>query len=243
MTRSLARSMLSLDITPLIHECPGKSRRLQNPTRARPAILEQESRRAQFDPFGQFRGSMQIPIIETGRLILRPFRIEDAPDVQRLAGDWSIADTTLNVPHPYEDGMAEEWIATHEPKFASRELATFAITLRKDEQLIGALSLKICQELDMAELGYWIAKPFWNRGFCTEAAIAAIRYGFDGLGLNRVHANHLARNPASGRVMEKAGLIREGVARQHTKKWGKHEDLVLYGLVRDDWERGKPQKS
>ena len=70
-----------------------------------------------------------------------------------------------------------------------------------------------------------------------EAVIAAIRFGFENLGLNRIHANHLARNPASGRVMEKAGLIREGVARQHTKKWGKHEDLILYGLLREDWLR------
>lgn len=173
---------------------------------------------------------------------MRPFQTEDAPDVQRLAGDRSIADTTLNVPHPYEDGMAEAWIVTHQPRFAARELATFAVTLRENGELVGALSLKICDQFDMAEMGYWVAKAYWGRGICTEAAIAAIDYGFESLGLNRIHANHLARNPASGRVMEKAGMIREGVARQHTKKWGRHEDLILYGLLREEWSRNPSQR-
>jgi RimJ/RimL family protein N-acetyltransferase len=150
---------------------------------------------------------MQVPTITTDRLILRPFHIQDAADVQRLAGDWSIADTTLNVPHPYEDGMAEEWIATHQPRFDARELVTFAITLRNDEQLAGALSLKISGQFDMAELGYWIARDFWNRGFCTEAAIAAIHYGFDVLGLNRIHANHLASSVYSRRFTRESGRI------------------------------------
>lgn len=186
---------------------------------------------------------MTIPTLESARLVLRPFRLADAADVQRLAGDRAIADTTLNVPHPYEDGQAELWIETHLPGFAARELATFAVTLPADGQLIGALSLKISRAFDMAELGYWIAQPYWGRGYCTEAVVAAIGFGFEGLGLNRIYANHLARNPASGRVMQKAGMVREGLARQHTKKWGVHEDLVLYGLLREEWKKRDEHKS
>jgi RimJ/RimL family protein N-acetyltransferase len=176
-----------------------------------------------------------MPHIETRRLLLRPFELADAPEVQRLAGDRAIADTTLNIPHPYEDGFAEQWIETHRPKFEAREVMTLAVTLRDTGALIGAMSLKINSAFDMAELGYWIGKPFWNRGYGTEAAIATVEYGFDDLDLNRIHANHLARNPASGRVMQKIGMTHEGVARQHTKKWDRHEDLVLYGLLRDEW--------
>ncbi|MDX1556875.1 MAG: GNAT family N-acetyltransferase [Xanthomonadales bacterium] len=178
---------------------------------------------------------MQQPTLQTQRLILRPFQRSDAPEVQRLAGDRAVADTTLAIPHPYEDGMAEEWIATHQPKFEAGELADFAITLRDDGALVGAIGLAVNQRFDSAVLGYWIGVPFWNRGYCTEAAVAVIDYGFAELDLNRIHAPHLMRNPASGRVMEKAGMTREGVTRQSVKKWGRYEDLVLYGILREDW--------
>src|SRR5262252_1209729 len=70
------------------------------------------------------------PTLETTRLILRPFTLGDARDVQRLAGDREVASTTLNVPHPYEDGMAEQWIGTHQEKYERGELVNFAIVRR-----------------------------------------------------------------------------------------------------------------
>ena len=179
----------------------------------------------------------QRATLHTQRLILRPFEIADARDVQRLAGDQAIAATTLNIPHPYEDGMAEQWIATHQPQFEAGELANFAIVLRATRELVGAIGLVINRRFDRAELGYWIGRPYWNQGFCTEAGRAVLRYGFTELHLNRIHAYHLSRNPASGRVMEKLGMTREGLLRQHAKKWGNYEDLVEYGLLRQDWMR------
>ena len=88
---------------------------------------------------------------------------------------------------------------------------------------------------DQAELGYWIGKPFWGRGYCTEAAQALLRYAFTELGLVRVHSCHFARNPASGRVMQKIGMVKEGCRRQHVKKWDKLEDLELYGVLKQEW--------
>lgn len=178
---------------------------------------------------------MSQPALETSRLILRPFRKDDASPVQRLAGDREIADTTLNIPHPYENGMAEKWIEAHGPGYEAEKLATFAITLRDNEALIGAIGLKIDRGLNKGDLGYWIGKPYWNLGYATEAARSIIAFGFDKLGFNRIHACHLARNPSSGRVMEKIGMLREGIARQDTMKWGKYEDLVTYGILREDW--------
>jgi RimJ/RimL family protein N-acetyltransferase len=176
--------------------------------------------------------------IETTRLVLRPFFPDDAEAVTRLAGDRKIAATTLNIPHPYEDGMAETWIATHGPGFSAGSSATFAIVSCGDDALIGAIGLSIDRPFDCAELGYWVGRPFWNRGYATEAAAALAEFGFAVLKLNRISARHLARNPASGRVMEKLGMRREGTARQAVKKWGQYEDLVLYGLLRQDWRRG-----
>ena len=89
------------------------------------------------------------------------------------------------------------------------------------------------------ELGYWIAKDFWGIGYCTEAAKAIVNYGFEQMNLNRIHAHHVARNPASGRVMQKIGMKQEGYFRQATVKWGKFEDEVLYAILREDWKNDR----
>jgi RimJ/RimL family protein N-acetyltransferase len=177
------------------------------------------------------------PILQTARLLLRPFELTDAKDVQRLAGEWAIADTTLNIPHPYSDGMAEKWIATHQPEFDAGKLSNFAITLTEAGNLIGAIGLAILSRFDRAELGYWVGVPYWNKGYCTEAARAVLEYGFSELKLNRIYASHLSRNPASGRVMIKLGMKYEGRVREHAKRWDRYEDLELYGILSREWSR------
>jgi RimJ/RimL family protein N-acetyltransferase len=172
------------------------------------------------------------PTLKTDRLVLRPFGMDDAREVQRLAGDHAIAATTLRIPHPYPDGCAAEWIASLQPAFASGASVAFAITRASDGALLGAIGLDITREHERAELGYWIGKPYWGNGYCTEAARAIVDYAFDDLGLNRVGAVHFAHNNASGRVMQNIGMTCEGHRIQEIKKCGKFEDLILYGLVR-----------
>jgi RimJ/RimL family protein N-acetyltransferase len=174
------------------------------------------------------------PTLATERLVLRPFEAADAADIQRLAGDFAIADTTLTMPHPYEDGMAEEWMATHRPRFEAGEAVHFAVVLRETGRLIGAMGLEIHKRFRRAELGYWIGKPYWNQGYATEAAHAVVAYAFTNLDLHRVHARHFARNPASGRVMQKVGMVHEGRAREHVLRWDVYEDLELYGILREE---------
>ena len=83
-------------------------------------------------------------------------------------------------------------------------------------------------------MGYWIGKPFWGQDYCTKAARAMLDFGFGPWELNRIHAYHFVRNPASGRVMAKIGMQYEGLLRQHVIKWGQFEDLALYGILRSD---------
>ena len=178
---------------------------------------------------------MDFPRLETDRLILRGFELADAPEVQRLAGDRAIADTTAEIPHPYPDGAAEHWIATHAGAFERGTGVCFAVTLKESGTLVGSMSVMgINRRHSRAELGYWIGREFWNRGYATEAAAAALRYGFDELGLNRIFAHHLVRNPASGAVLRKIGMAHEGRIRQHICKWGKFEDVELYGRLASD---------
>jgi ribosomal-protein-alanine N-acetyltransferase len=172
-----------------------------------------------------------LPTLITPRLVLRPYALADAPEVQRLAGAREIAATTLTVPHPYPDGAAEAWIGTHASAWAARTAVTLAVTFREGGGLIGAVGLTLVMADRRAELGYWIGVPWWNRGFATEASRAVIDFGFGSLGLHRIMARHLARNPSSGRVMEKLGMTKEGVLRHHVLKWGEFEDLVVYAVL------------
>lgn len=173
------------------------------------------------------------PTLRTERLILRPFCLEDAATVQRLAGTREVAETTLTIPHPYLDGMAETWIATQPDAWERQERVTFAITSAADG-VVGAIGLRLTLQHRRAELGYWVGRPFWNHGYATEAARAILTFGFETLRLNRIHASHLVRNPASGRVMVKAGMRFEGTLRQHVLKAGRAEDLAEYAILRAD---------
>lgn len=168
-----------------------------------------------------------------GVVTLRRFTSSDAPTVQTLAGDPAIADTTLHVPHPYLPGEAERWIATHDAGFADGTGATFAVTM-PDSGLVGAIGIRIDAQHHNGEIGYWIGKPYWGRGFGTAALRLLIADGFSRFDLHRVCAHHLARNPASGRVMQKAGMKVEGRLREHVLKNGRFEDVILYGLLRSE---------
>jgi ribosomal-protein-alanine N-acetyltransferase len=175
------------------------------------------------------------PTLETERLMLRPFIPYDAFDVERLAGAREVADTTLNIPHPYPHGGAAEWIRLHGPAWDDGTSATFAIVGKKTGALVGAISLIIKREHRRAELGYWIALDCWNRGYATEASRRMIDFGFEILGLHRIEARHFLRNPASGRVMEKLGMQKEGQERDWAIKWDRFETLAVYSILEPEW--------
>ena len=172
------------------------------------------------------------PVLRTSRLVLRPFALSDAGMIQQLAGDELVADTTLNMPHPYLDGMAESWILTREAEWKSGTLVAFAI--EESGELRGTISLRLAPAHRRAETGYWIGRAWWGRGFATEAVCAILDFAFDQLKLNRVEATHFTRNPASGRVMEKAGMTREGLHRERFLKNGRFEDVVQYAILATD---------
>ncbi|MDQ3870046.1 MAG: GNAT family N-acetyltransferase [Chloroflexota bacterium] len=176
------------------------------------------------------------PNLVTERLLLRPFNRSDAVDVRELAGDRAIADTTATIAHPYPEGAAEAWISTHTAEWQTGSGMTFAVTLREGGGLVGAVGLAIDRSNDSGALGYWIGRRHWGRGFATEAAGAVVDYAFRVVGLNRVEADYMTRNPASGRVMEKLGMAHEGVFREALKKWGVFEDVARRAVLKREWE-------
>lgn len=171
------------------------------------------------------------PKLQTQRLTLRPFELADSDDVERLAGDIRVAETTAAVPHPYPKGAASNWIATHGPTFESKTGVVYAIADTANGELLGAISLLNLSELHArCEMGYWIGHAFWGQGVCSEAARALIAYAHQDLGVTRVVAHCLVRNVGSARVMEKAGLGREGQLFKHVNHKGVFEDVFVYGI-------------
>ncbi len=175
------------------------------------------------------------PTLRTARLLLGSFSPEDATELQRLAGAREIADTTVSIPHPYDLDHALAWIGQQRREAVRGRATNFAIRLLADGPLIGCVGLRdIDPEHLQAELGFWIGREWWGRGYAREAAAAMVQFGFDSLGLNRICAHHMVRNPAAGNVLQAVGMRQEGVLRQRVRKWGVYEDVVLYAILRDD---------
>lgn len=174
------------------------------------------------------------PTLTTERLVLRPFAAEDAAAVHAHLQDREVASTTAMIPHPYPPGSAEAWIATLPARYEAREAAVLAITLRGTGELVGSIEMRVEAAHRRGDLGYWIGRAHWGKGYATEAADALLRWGVGTLGLHRAYAAHLSRNPASGAVLRKIGMRHEGTLRRHILKWGVLEDLELYGILADE---------
>jgi [ribosomal protein S5]-alanine N-acetyltransferase len=172
--------------------------------------------------------------IDTARLGLRRFSPADAQEVQLLAGDCEIAESTL-LPHPYLNGMAESWLAKQAEDFASTAV-NFAIERSCDATLIGSIGLELDLAQRRAKLGCWVGRPYWGRGYCTEAVEAVIAYGFETFALERIWAARFSWNAASARVLDKSGFAQEGCRREYVAARGRKEIVVTHGLLRWEWE-------
>jgi len=175
---------------------------------------------------------MKSPLIETPRLQLRTWSEDDIPELVTLIGAREVAATTLRIPHPYQERHAREFLAT----VAKENELRLSIRQRSDGRLCGGIGLHPEAQHSHAELGYWIALPYWGNGYATEAAKAVVRYGFEQIKLNRIFAHHFKHNPASGKVLRKIGMKYEGCMRQHVRKWDEFVDLELYSILREEWK-------
>lgn len=146
------------------------------------------------------------PTITTSQLNLRPFSIDDTNRIHELLGDGRIAEMTATIPFPYPIGAAHDWIDTHHEAWKKKIRVTFAIILAESNLLIGCISL-INIKNSHCELGYWLGVEYWGNNYCTEACKAVIEFGTIALDIKTVYAKHLVRNPASGKVLKKCGLI------------------------------------
>lgn len=175
-----------------------------------------------------------MELLDGKRIILRSLTLEDAEKIEEYASDYEIAKTTLYIPHPYPKGSARDFVAKVLEAEQNGKAITFAIVSKEDYGLIGLISIGPVMEHRRGELGYWVGKPFWGKGYGTEAATMVIKYGFEILNLNRIYAAAFTSNPGSWRIMEKCGMKHEGVFRNHVVKDGKPIDITYYSILKEE---------
>jgi len=173
--------------------------------------------------------------LDTERLILRPPGRGDIEAIVRHAGDPRVALKTTEIPHPYHLGHALAWLDEIESDHESGAVETFAIERKSEPGMIGAISLARRPDGCSADVGYWLGVRYWRRGYVTEALRKVLHHGFEERGLLYIGAWYMAGNPASGRVMEKAGMKFENIVRQGLNRNGELHDRVNHGLFADEW--------
>jgi ribosomal-protein-alanine N-acetyltransferase len=180
-----------------------------------------------------------FPELKTERLLLNQLKAKDIPLIVRYASNPKISEYTLNIPHPYHEEDAIYWLNMAHSGFKSGEHYTFAIRLHTDPAFIGGIGLVVNRRYNRAEIGYWMAEPFWNRGYVTEASKAVIQFGFEQLGLHKINCRHFASNAGSKKVILKSGFQQEGLLRDEVFKHGLHHDILVYSILRSEYSNGK----
>lgn len=171
----------------------------------------------------------------TALVTLDPIAPRHANAVQRLASHPDVIATT-NLPDPYPEDGAAQWIEDVQCRRAAEIEFPFAI-LNTDDTLVGVTGL-IEVSGGVAELGYWVGTPYWGRGYATAANRRVLRFGFEELGLDKVFARPLERNAASRRVLDKLGFDARGTETHEHPKWTDDDRVVRYVLRRDQWAAG-----
>ena len=178
-----------------------------------------------------------MPTLETPRLRLRKLSMRDAQDIFDYSQDPQVAryvlweaQTSLSEARSYIRFMLR--------KYRLGEPASWGIEWKETGRIIGTIGFMwIQRDNAAAEVGYSLSRAYWNRGIMTEALAEILRYGFRSLNLNRIEAQHETENPASGAVMRKCGMQREGILRQRLLNKGRFVDVELYAILRRDFQK------
>ncbi len=175
-----------------------------------------------------------LPTLLTPRLTLRPARMSDAEDMYEYSRDPEVARHVLWDAHT-SIHQTRNYIRYLIRQYRNASPGTFVIALRDSGKVIGTIGFMWLQmDNRSAEVGYSLGRKYWNQGYMTEALQAVVEFGFTRLNLNRIEAQHECDNPASGHVMQKAGMKYEGTLRQRIYNKGRFVDVDLYAIICSD---------
>lgn len=178
-------------------------------------------------------------VLETNRLILRPFCQDDCKAVYE---NWASDDEVTRYLswHTHTDQeQTRAWLASRESQYADLRYYSWCIVLKATGEAVGDIScIQIDEEIGAAELGWVLSRRYWGQSIMPEAGRRVIDFLLDEVGFRRVWARHDAQNPKSGRAMIKCGMRYEGTHRQAAlNKDGQLIDIVIYSILRSDARR------
>lgn len=187
------------------------------------------------NPYGMFC----MPDIETDRLLLRRMTMNDAKDVFAYSQDEEVARHVLWSAQK-DISEAKDYIRAMRRLYRDDLPSSWGVIEKASGHLVGTIGyMQHSPDNASVEVGYSLARWLWGKGLATEALRAVIAYTFDTMDVNRIEAQHELDNPASGRVMEKCGMVKEGVLRQRLYNKGRFVDVALYAILREDPRPGK----
>jgi [ribosomal protein S5]-alanine N-acetyltransferase len=189
-----------------------------------------ETRKSRFPDWQSLKKDAPM-IIKTARFTLRPFRKSDLPSFVKHINDKTIAARTdAPIPYPYTMKDAEQWYRKMRNRARKKGSLVKEFAIDIDGEAVGCIA--IFPNGHTAGIGYWLGRAYWNKGIMTEAVKEISKYGFNELGLRRIHASTFPQSKASMRVLEKAGYKFEGILRKNIKKGDKYIDEHLFAKVR-----------
>ena len=178
-----------------------------------------------------------FPILFTERLVLSlPTNLDLEDVIFQMNSTSEISENTLTLPYPYQKQHADFWFQMAEYSFKKREAFIFGIREKENQKLIGGVGLHLDVPNHKAEVGYWLGKSFWSKGYASEALQEVLKFGFEELHLNKIYASHFIHNPASGRVLEKNGFAFEATLKQEIFKNGEYLDLKRFSIFKKSFQ-------
>lgn len=186
-----------------------------------------------FNAYGMF----SMPTLETQRLILRRIVMRDAKDIFAYSQDPEVARHVLWSAQK-DMSEARDYCRFMMKRYRCDQPSSWGIIEKKTNRLVGTIGYMDYNEDNASvEVGYSLAHWLWNGGYMTEALRRVIVYTFEAMDVNRIEAQHELSNPASGRVMEKCGMRKEGELRQRLYNKGRFVDVALYAILKEDYDK------
>lgn len=186
-----------------------------------------------------FKKLKKFPVLETDRLILRKMKVSDYADMYEYAKRDDVTKYLLWRSHP-DARYTRDYLGYVQSQYRAGEFFDWAVIHRDSNKMIGTCGFaKLDYENNSAEIGYVINPAFWRRGYATEAVQRVVEYGFTELNLHRLEARYIVGNEVSRRVMEKCGMVFEGIHRSSLFVKGEYVSVGYCAMTGNDYIEAK----